>query len=408
MSQPAHAYKSRGLTLPGESDLLVQCIELNRERLRSILIQRDRSRRAAVSCLTQPGLSTTVEKAARMAVTLSLGTASDRIQARTILRTHGANSLELRSCLADSFGRIRHPAAAFLLLPMLNEVPSLVRETAFRSLVSLHHPLTSESLLAAVWADHRFLDNLVQVTRRLTQRECNSVFESLERASESEPRLASALQMIHSFVNTRTLPLRMSQRSGCLIAAERLQRSLMSESAHHESAEYLDNWMEWSDWQAVTAQDSVTNRHRESTPAMDDEQSQERTPLLAAPVSEPLQVCLPGIAAGNVETLRETTGGHKARLHSLTTSRSGITLAAVTSLLLLVGFAVSWHPDDLQMHPLQRGGAQPKVLRVSENPDAEPAVGLSESPAVTPSSAQPATNENQPRIRVSASSRRRD
>jgi hypothetical protein len=291
---------------------------------------------------------------------------------------------------------------------MLNEVPSLVRETAFRSLVSLHHPLTSESLLAAVWADHRFLDNLVQVTRRLTQRECNSVFESLERASESEPRLASALQMIHSFVNTRTLPLRMSQRSGCLIAAERLQRSLMSESAHHESAEYLDNWMEWSDWQAVTAQDSVTNRHRESTPAMDDEQSQERTPLLAAPVSEPLQVCLPGIAAGNVETLRETTGGHKARLHSLTTSRSGITLAAVTSLLLLVGFAVSWHPDDLQMHPLQRGGAQPKVLRVSENPDAEPAVGLSESPAVTPSSAQPATNENQPRIRVSASSRRRD
>lgn len=343
-----------------------------------------------------------------MAVTLSLGTASDRIQARTVLRTHGADSLELRSCLADSFGRIRHPAAAFLLLPMLNEVPSLIRESAFRSLVSLHHPLTSESLLAAVWADQRFLDNLVQVTRRLTQRECNSVFDSLERASKSEPRLAGALQLIHSFVNTRTQPLRMSQRSGCLIAAERLQRSLMSESAHSEAAEDIDNWVEWSDWQAVTDPDIVTNRHRESTPVAGDEQSHESTPLLAPAVSEPLHVCLPAIATGNVETLREINGRHKTRLHYLTTSRSGITLAAVTSLLLLVGFAVSRHPDDLQTHPLQRGGAQPKALRVSENPDAEPAVGFSETPAVTPSSARPATTENQPGIRVSASSRQRD
>ena len=324
------------------------------------------------------------------------------------MRTHGADSLELRSCLADSFGRIRHPAAAFLLLPMLNEVPSLIRESAFRSLVSLHHSLTSESLLAAVWADHRFLDNLVQVTRRLTQRECNSVFDSLERASESEPRLAGALQLIHSFVNTRTLPPRMSQRSGCLIAAERLQRSLLSESAHNESAEYVDNWMEWSDWQAVQAQDIVINRHRESTPATGDEQSQESTPLLAESVSERLQLCLPGTATGNVETLREVNGGHKTRLHYLTTSRSGITLAAVTSLLLLVGFAVSRHLDDQQMHPSQRGGAQSKVLRVSENSDVEPAVGFSESPAVTPFSAQPAITENQPKIRVSASSRQRD
>ena len=115
MSQPANANKSTRLTLLAESDdLLVQCIKLNRERVRAVLIQRDRSRRAAVRCLTEPNLSTGVEKAAQMAVMLSLGTASDRIQARTILGTHGVDSVELRSCLADSFGRIRHPAAAFL------------------------------------------------------------------------------------------------------------------------------------------------------------------------------------------------------------------------------------------------------------------------------------------------------
>ena len=414
MSQPANANKSRGLTLLAESDLLVQCIKLNRERLRAVLIRRDRSRRAAVRCLTEPSLSTGVEKAAQMAVALSLGTASDRIQVRTILRTHGVNSLELRSCLADSFGRIRHPAAAFLLLPMLYEVPPLVRETAFRSLVSLHHPLTAESLLAAVWADHRFLDTMVQETRRLTQRECNSIFESLERASVSEPRLASALQLIHSFVNARALSLRMSQGSGCLIAAERLQRSLVSESTHiefaqnKEFAEYLDNWTEWSDEQAVTVQDGLTDQQLDLTPTTGDLSNPQSTPLLAGPVCEPLQVFLPGIPSGNMEALREISARHKGRLHYMTASRSGITLAAVTSLLLVVGFGISRDPGDLQTHPSQPGGTQPKVLRVSENPDVEPAVGLSDSPTVTPSSERSATTENQPTIRMSASSRQRD
>jgi hypothetical protein len=408
MSQPANANTSTRLTLLAESDLLVQCLKLNRERVRAVLIRRDRSRRAAVRCLAEPNISTAVEQAAQIAVTLSLGTASDRIQARSILRTHGVNSVELRNCLADSFGRIRHPAAAFLLLPMLNEVPSLVQETAFRSLISRHHPLASESLLAAVWTDHRFLDSVVQVTRRLTQRECNGIFESLERASEADPRLASALQLIHSFVNARAMSSRMLQGSGCLIAAERLQRSIASEADLDEFAQYIDGWTEWSDRPSVSVPDGSGDQHHEMTPTAGGMFSQQTTHLVAMPVSEPLQVCLPGIPPEDIDTQREIKRRHKSRLRYMATSRSGITLAAVTSFLLAVGFGISRYHDNLETHPVLRDGVPPEVLRVSENSRGEPAVGLTVPPAVTPSSERPVTTANQPTIRMSASSRQRD
>ena len=397
------------MTLPAESDLLVQCVEVNREWLRSLLIQRDRSRRAAVRCLADPNLSDGLEKAARVAVALSFGTASDRIQMRSILRTHGADSAELRSCLADTFGRIRHPAAAFLLLPMLNEVPWLVRETAFRSLLALHHPMTSESLLAAIWTDHGLLDSMLQVTRRLTQRECNGIFESLEQASIHEPRLASALQLIHSFVNARTLSSHTGLGSGCLIAAERLQRSIARDTQANDLMEFMDSWANWNDWQITSAQNSLSEQRDELTAVSYDIAEHCNKDVPPASNSEPCPFSLSNAPQQDTPDTAENNRSWPERLSYLARSRAGKKLTVVTSFLLAVGFGISRYQSSLQAPSQhQRVSEQPGVLRVSEKPETEPTIGLSVRSATKPSSGQSARTEIEAALRISASSRQRD
>ena len=408
MSQPVNAIERSGLTLLAESDLLVQCVNINREWLRSLLIRRDRSRRACIKCLADPNLSERQEKATRVAVALSFGTGSDRIQTRSLLHTHGADSVELQSSLANTFGRIRHPAAAFLLLPMLNEVPQLVREAAFRSILALHHPMTSESLLAAIWSDHSLLDSMLQVTQRLTQRECNGIFESLEQASVHEPRLASALQLIHSFINARTLSSHAGRRSGCVIAAERLQRSMAYDAESNDFMEFMDSWAEWNDWQVAPMQNSLTKQQGESTVASYDIVDPSSGDVPRASNSEPYLSSFTDVPQEDSLDIAEKNGAWQDRLRYLARSRVGKKVTVVTSLLLAVGFGIARYQSSLQTPPQhQRMSEQPGVLRVSEKPHAEPAIGLSAKSTTKPSE-QSAKAEIEAKIRISASSRQRD
>ena len=409
MSQPVNAMERRGLTLLAESDLLAQCVDVNREWLRSLLIRRDRSRRAALKCLADPNLSKGLEKAARVAVALSLGTASDRIQIRSILRTHGADSVELRSCLADTFGRIRHPAAAFLLLPMLHEVSWHVRETAFRSLLALHHPMTSESLLAAISVDHGLLDSMLQVTRRFTQRECNGLFESLERASALEPGLASVLRLIHSFVNARMFYSYTGHGSGCLIAAERLQKSIARSTETTDNMEFIDSWAERNDQQDTSAQISLAEQRSEPSVVSCDVADPCSGDVPRTSYSEQCPSCLTDVLKVDSAAIAEKNRFSQDRFIYLAKSRAGRTLAVVTSFLLAVGFGISRYQSSLQMPPQhQRVSEQPDVLRVSEKPYAEPAIGHSDKSTRKPHSEQSAKAELESTIRISASSRQRD
>jgi hypothetical protein len=409
MSQPVNAIERKNLTLPAEPDLLAQCVKVNREWLRSLLIQRDRSGRAAVRCLASPNLSDGLEKAARVAVALSFGAASDRVRIRSILRTQGADCEELRSCLADTFGRIHHPAAAFLLLPMLNDDSWLVREPAFRSLLALHHPMTSESLLAAIWADHGLLDNMFQVTRRLTQRECNGIFESLEQASIHEPRLATTLQLIHSFVNTRTLSSRTGHGSGCLIAAKRLQQSIARDAQTNDRKELMDNWAYWNAWQIASVQNSLLEQRDELKAVSDDIADQFNEDVPSASNSEPCPFSLSNVPQQETPGTADNDRSWPERLSYLARSRAGKKLTVVTSVLLAVGFGVSRYQSSLQAtSPNPRLSEPSGVLRVSQKPDAEPAIGLSVSSAKKPSSEQSERTEIEAAFRISASSRQRD
>jgi hypothetical protein len=407
MSQPMNAKERRGLTLLAESDLLVQCVDVNREWLRSLLIQRDRSRRAAIKCLADPNLSERLEKAARVAVVLSFGTASDRVRTRSLLRTHGTDSVELQSSLADTFGRIRHPAAAFLLLPMLNEVPQLVREVAFRSLLTLHHPMTSESLLAAIWADHGHLDSMLQVTQRLTQRECNEIFDSLEQASAHEPRLTSALQLVHSYLNARSFSSHAGHGFGCVIAAERLQKSISCDTEPDDLLEFMDSRSEWNYWQATTAKSILAEQHGELTLASIDDAAHCSGDV--PPESEPYPSSFTDVSLEDSPCTAEKNTFWQNRLSYLARSGAGKKLTVVTSFLLAVGFGISKYQSSLQTAPQhQRVSEQPGILRVSEKPEAEPAIGLSAGSVTRPSSEESGRAEIEPKIRVSASSRQRD
>lgn len=409
MSQFVNAEQRPGLTLPAESDLLGQFVKVNRERLRSLLIRRDRSRKAAVKCLVDPNLSERLEKAARVAVALSFGTAPDRIQARSLLLTHGADSAELQSCLAESFGRIRHPAAAFLLLPMLKEVPHLVREVAFRSLLALHHPMTSESLLAAILSDHGLLDSMLLVTRRLTQRECNEIFESLEQAAIQEPRLASALQLIHSFVNAGTLASHSGHGSGCDIAAERLQRSMDCDIESCVLLEFMDNETEWNGLQAAPLRNDLAEQKTELAGTAHDVSDRFSTDV---PSTVKTGAYLSFFADDSHERSPKTAVKNAAwqnRWSYLEWSRTGQKLTIATSLLVALAFGLLKYQSSLSTplrHP--RAGEQPGVLRVSEMPESEPANGLSARSTAKPSPEKSGGAEIEATVRISSSLRQRD
>jgi HEAT repeat protein len=78
----------------------------------------------------------------------------------------GAQSKDVRRATAIALGSIKHPLSAYLLLPMLLDGSSRVKQAAFQGLIQLNQPHTMESILAACPCS-KSLRSLVVETLRL-------------------------------------------------------------------------------------------------------------------------------------------------------------------------------------------------------------------------------------------------
>ena len=89
------------------------------------------------------------EISARIAIVTALGRMADPAVLPPLLLVTGAQSKDVRRATAIALGSIKHPLSAYLLLPMLLDGSSRVKQAAFQGLIQLNQPHTMESILAA-------------------------------------------------------------------------------------------------------------------------------------------------------------------------------------------------------------------------------------------------------------------
>ncbi len=89
------------------------------------------------------------EISARVAIVTALGRTADPAVLPPLLLVTGAGSKDVRRATAIALGCVPHPLSSYLLLPMLLDGSSRVRQAAFQALIHLNQPHTMESILAA-------------------------------------------------------------------------------------------------------------------------------------------------------------------------------------------------------------------------------------------------------------------
>lgn len=193
------AQRTRDILVHERPGQLADWILFNRTRLQSQLDSSEHHSSSAILSLKSARLNPQPETALRVAIVLTMGRPSDRRAVRAVLRKAGPASAELVDAIIDAMGHICHPAAAFLLLPLLTDASPKVRCSAFGSLLAMHHHSTSESLMAAACEDDSCRRLLIRVVRHQSQQECNRLFESFERAARSDSQLGTMLQTIQQF-----------------------------------------------------------------------------------------------------------------------------------------------------------------------------------------------------------------
>ena len=86
---------------------------------------------------------------ARIAVIQALGETRDPAVLRALLLVTGASSKDVRKAVAIALSRIQHSLSAYLLLPMLLDGSSRVRNAAIQSLIHICQPHCAEVIVAA-------------------------------------------------------------------------------------------------------------------------------------------------------------------------------------------------------------------------------------------------------------------
>ena len=115
------------------------------------------------------------EISARIAIVTALGRMADPAVLPPLLLVTGAQSKDVRRATAIALGSIKHPLSAYLLLPMLLDGSSRVKQAAFQGLIQLNQPHTMESILAACPCS-KSLRSLVVETLRLVSDSKRSEF----------------------------------------------------------------------------------------------------------------------------------------------------------------------------------------------------------------------------------------
>lgn len=126
------------------------------------------------------------EVSARIAIVTALGRTGDAAILPPLLLVTSSQSREVRKATAIALGGIRHPLAAYLLLPMLQDGSSRVRQAALQALIQLNQPQTIQSVVAACLCSKTLRTLILETLRLVSESKRSTFFELLRQMPVNE------------------------------------------------------------------------------------------------------------------------------------------------------------------------------------------------------------------------------
>jgi len=132
------------------------------------------------------------EISARTAIVTALGRMGDPATLPPLLLVSKAQSKEVRQAVAIALGSVRHPLSAYLLIPMLQDGSSRVRQASFQALIQLIQPNTIDSILVACLCSQTLRTLMVETLRLVTETKRFAFFDLLRTAHmDGQPELGT-------------------------------------------------------------------------------------------------------------------------------------------------------------------------------------------------------------------------
>lgn len=173
------------------SSKLTSLIGMNRAQLKSQGVPLPKATNPIlVSLMDSLKALPSTEISARIAIVTALGRMADPAVLPPLLLVTGAQSKDVRRATAIALGSIKHPLSAYLLLPMLLDGSSRVKQAAFQGLIQLNQPHTMESILAACPCSKSLRSLVVETLRLVSDSKRSEFFSRLaESTADQNPNL---------------------------------------------------------------------------------------------------------------------------------------------------------------------------------------------------------------------------
>ncbi len=137
------------------------------------------------------------DSTARIELIEALGRTRDPIVLRALLLVAGAGSKHVRRAVAVALSGINHTLSAYILLPMLEDQSSRVRNSAIQALIYINQPHTAESILSACMGNRELKRIAFDTVQRLRPIQRESFIHRLSQVNPAES--VSATELIREF-----------------------------------------------------------------------------------------------------------------------------------------------------------------------------------------------------------------
>lgn len=124
--------------------------------------------------------------AVRVGIIQALGETRDPAILRTLLLVATSRGREVRQAVAVSLGRLRHSLSAYLLLPMLKDGSSRVRNAAMQALMNTGQFFCAEAVLLAAVENNKLRVSATEALRRLSLTDRHEWMAEFERIDCSQ------------------------------------------------------------------------------------------------------------------------------------------------------------------------------------------------------------------------------
>ena len=133
------------------------------------------------------------DSTARIELIEALGRTRDPVVLRALLLVAGAGSKHVRRAVAVALSGINHTLSAYILLPMLEDQSSRVRNSAIQALIYISQPHTAESIISACLGNQELKRIAFDTVQRLRPIQRDTFIHSLSQVNPGGSITASDL-----------------------------------------------------------------------------------------------------------------------------------------------------------------------------------------------------------------------